>query len=211
MKEQETKKGLLAKLQSGKLLEVLVILILAIIVIIILYNAFYKDKEDVSASGKGDYATEQEAKLVSVLSKLDGVGKVQVMISLADEGETVIAYETVQKALWNEKLAFVLRRKKHLDMFPEARRSFSNIHDDVLNLSARAANEFGLGIGRKLTMQPAHDALLGTIAVIILNKNRNIYAGFQQFLFVIRLHKPAAVVAKHLRLDQKCTIQLCWY
>ncbi len=98
MKEQETKKGLLAKLQSGKLLEVLVILILAIIVIIILYNAFYKDKEDVSASGKGDYATEQEAKLVSVLSKLDGVGKVQVMISLADEGETVIAYETVQKA-----------------------------------------------------------------------------------------------------------------
>lgn len=70
MKEQETKKGLLAKLQSGKLLEVLVILILAIIVIIILYNAFYKDKEDVSASGKGDYATEQEAKLVSVLSKL---------------------------------------------------------------------------------------------------------------------------------------------
>ena len=57
MKEQETKKGLLAKLQSGKLLEVLVILILAIIVIIILYNAFYKDKEDVSASGKGDYAT----------------------------------------------------------------------------------------------------------------------------------------------------------
>lgn len=74
------------------------ILILAIIVIIILYNAFYKDKEDVSASGKGDYATEQEAKLVSVLSKLDGVGKVQVMISLADEGETVIAYETVQKA-----------------------------------------------------------------------------------------------------------------
>ena len=98
MKEQETKKGLLAKLQSGKLLEVLVILILAIIVIIILYNAFYKDKEDVSASGKGDYATEQEAKLVSVLSKLDGVGKVQVMISLADEGETVIASETVQKA-----------------------------------------------------------------------------------------------------------------
>lgn len=69
MKEQETKKGLLAKLQSGKLLEVLVILILAIIVIIILYNAFYKDKEDVSASGKGDYATEQEAKLVSVLSQ----------------------------------------------------------------------------------------------------------------------------------------------
>lgn len=52
MKEQETKKGLLAKLQSGKLLEVLVILILAIIVIVILYNAFYKDKEDVSASGK---------------------------------------------------------------------------------------------------------------------------------------------------------------
>ena len=98
MKEQETKKGLLAKLQSGKLLQLLVILILAIIVIIILYNAFYKDKEDVSASGKGDYATEQEAKLVSVLSKLDGVGKVQVMISLADEGETVIAYETVQKA-----------------------------------------------------------------------------------------------------------------
>ena len=72
MKEQETKKGLLAKLQSGKLLEVLVILILAIIVIIILYNAFYKDKEDVSASGKGDYATEQEAKLVSVQTRRRG-------------------------------------------------------------------------------------------------------------------------------------------
>ena len=97
MKDKDSKKGLLAKLQSGKVLELLVVLILAIIVIIALYNAFYKNKEEVATDGNVDYTSELEKKLVSVLSHIDGVGEVRVMINLADEGETVIAYETVEK------------------------------------------------------------------------------------------------------------------
>lgn len=98
MKDKENKKGIWAKLQSGKLLEILVISILAIIVIIALYNAFYKGKEDVGATSESGYAAKLEENLVSVLSELEGVGSLKVMINLADEGETVIAYETVENA-----------------------------------------------------------------------------------------------------------------
>ena len=97
MQAKESKKGILAKLGSAKLLEILVISILAIIVIIALYNAFYKNKENVSTSGNAYYGSLLETKLTDVLSRIEGVGKVNVMIQFSDDGETVIAYESEEK------------------------------------------------------------------------------------------------------------------
>ena len=115
----------------------------------------------------------------------------------------------MQKALGNEELALILRRKKHFDMLSEARRSLSDIYNDVLDLTARTADKFGLGIGRKLAMQPAHNAFLSTVAVIILNENRNGNARRLELFLVVRFHEPTAVIAEYLRFKNICTFQLC--
>lgn len=89
----DKKNSVFDKIKSGKALELIVI---AIIVLIAIYNAFGKKNEKAEIST--DYCSAMEERLVSVLSKLDGAGDVRVMITFADEGEKILAYETVEKA-----------------------------------------------------------------------------------------------------------------
>ena len=80
------------KLKCGKSFELIIVFILAIIIALSLYGTFGKKEEQTS---KNNYC-DLEEKLASVLSNIDGVGDIQVMISFSDDGEKVIAYETIE-------------------------------------------------------------------------------------------------------------------
>lgn len=92
-KNEKTEKGGLAKLRSGRVLEILLVLIAAVIVAIVLYNVLAGGKDDEEPAA-ADYATQLEARLGEVLSGIDGAGNVSVMIQFSDDGEKIIAMET---------------------------------------------------------------------------------------------------------------------
>lgn len=50
--------------------------------------------EQVSDEGMGDYAKQMERRLKQILGDMDGVGKVEVMITLKDEGEQLVEKDT---------------------------------------------------------------------------------------------------------------------
>lgn len=90
----DKKIGIFEKIKSGKSLEIIVVAILAVIIMIVIYNATYKKSEKTQTTL--DYYSSIEEKLIYVLSEIDGAGDVKVMITFADEGEKVLAYETVE-------------------------------------------------------------------------------------------------------------------
>lgn len=98
MSEQQTVAGKIrAKLNSGKLLEIIaVIALIAAVVLIVLMN-FSGENKTVNASGE-DYAASLETRLASVLSQMRGAGNVYVFITIDSEGEKVIATESTVNA-----------------------------------------------------------------------------------------------------------------
>lgn len=95
MSEQTVTGKIRAKFNSGKLFEVIAVVALIVAVIVIVFTTF-TDKESVSAgSGSEEYAADLEKRLASVLSEIRGAGEVAVFITVASEGEKVIATEKI--------------------------------------------------------------------------------------------------------------------
>lgn len=82
------------KAKSGKVLEVAVILLLAVIVAAVIFSAFGSSGEDGSTSSPEEYAQYLSSRLSSVLSQIEGAGEVDVFLTVASEGEKVIATES---------------------------------------------------------------------------------------------------------------------
>ncbi|HHW30475.1 MAG TPA: stage III sporulation protein AG [Clostridiaceae bacterium] len=103
------KESILSKDKSkNKLIENSLIVLIIGAIILIAASSFYKDKVDmtknnqnnfdnsvevVSRNNLADYDSDMEKKLASILSKIDGVGKVDVMITYISGNEIVPAYE----------------------------------------------------------------------------------------------------------------------
>ena len=96
MNESE-KSGLRAKLRSGKILEILVVIVLVVIVLVIVLSTF-GEKDTQEKTAEVAYAQQLSAQLEEVLSQIEGAGNVKVMITVASEGETVLATETIENA-----------------------------------------------------------------------------------------------------------------
>ncbi len=84
------------KLRSGKVLEIIVVVILIAVVAFIVYGAFTDKTAEESAAE--DYAQELETRLSAVLSKIDGAGEVSVVVTVASDGEKILAMETSEAA-----------------------------------------------------------------------------------------------------------------
>lgn len=83
------------KFKSGKILEIVIVLILAAVVIAVVYSMLAGGGgEETASAAEESYAEQVERELSSVLSQIDGVGSVEVFVTAASEGETVIAMET---------------------------------------------------------------------------------------------------------------------
>ena len=65
-------------------------------------EAVQKEVEQVNEapSRSGDYAKELEARLEAALSKIAGAGLVEVMITLEDDGESVVEKELAKEETW---------------------------------------------------------------------------------------------------------------
>ena len=81
------------KLKAGRVAEIVVAVILCVIVIAVVYSLLAGDDEKQTAAAE-TYAQQVERELADVLSQLEGAGNVSVFVSVANEGETVIAMET---------------------------------------------------------------------------------------------------------------------
>lgn len=96
---EEKKFSLWERMKNKKFLEygLIFILVLAVFVFVL---ATFSDSSDKTVSAEdsvGQYVERLEAKLSSVLSAVEGAGKVDVIISVEEGMETVYAYETVTK------------------------------------------------------------------------------------------------------------------
>lgn len=95
MSEAAAKLG--QKIKSGKLFEVVVVVILILVVAVIVFTTLTdKDTAADTVGDPADYAQGLETRLSKVLSKMEGSGEVSVFITVASEGEKVLAVETVQ-------------------------------------------------------------------------------------------------------------------
>ena len=93
MSEAAAKLG--RKIKSGKLFEIVVVVILILVVAVIVFTTL-TDRET-SGSDSADYVQELETRLSKVLSKMEGAGEVSVFVTVASEGEKVLAVETVEE------------------------------------------------------------------------------------------------------------------
>ena len=82
------------KCRAAHLMEIGVVLLLIVVVLAVFFTSFGGEEEATDESQK----TDVEAQLERILSQVEGAGDVDVFISFASDGETVIATETTVKA-----------------------------------------------------------------------------------------------------------------
>lgn len=93
----------LLKLKKIKGIEYIAIGVLCLFVFVIYFSSITKnDSKSLSTSGQNisysAYANELEQKLSKVLSKIQGAGKVDVMITISSSSEIVVATSTEEKS-----------------------------------------------------------------------------------------------------------------
>ena len=93
--EHKEKPSLLSRIKNDKKIQYIIVGILAVIAIIIVAASYFSPSSAETYSYEDDYVSVLEAKLSSVLSEVDGAGKVSVVITVESGMETVLAMETV--------------------------------------------------------------------------------------------------------------------
>lgn len=86
-------KNLIAKIKSVKNIEIYIAILLGIVVLVIALIGNVSTKNVDENVSSESYIAEMEHKIVSVIQKIDGVGKVAVAISHDATTESVYAYE----------------------------------------------------------------------------------------------------------------------
>ncbi|MCM1195101.1 MAG: hypothetical protein NC332_04115, partial [Firmicutes bacterium] len=90
-----TVKKIFAKIKSVKNLELYVAIVLAVVVLaVVLFGQSFSTENSSKSSDDNSYIEQMEHKIVSVVEKIEGCGKVTVAISHGAYEEKVYAYET---------------------------------------------------------------------------------------------------------------------
>jgi len=90
--------GILARLKSNKKIQYFLLAICIIVLILICCFCMNEKNDEISSFGTTDsYVNSLENRLSSVLSKVDGAGKVSVVITVGSGNETVLATTTNTK------------------------------------------------------------------------------------------------------------------
>lgn len=82
------------KLGRGKVAEIAVIAILVLVVLAVFFASFGGGGEDAGGEDAGGESADTGEELARILSRVEGAGDVEVYLTYASEGETVIATET---------------------------------------------------------------------------------------------------------------------
>lgn len=91
------KTSLIDKIKSNKKLQYLIIMLIAVVIVIIFLSNFDYKKSDESSNELTNYIYNLEKKLINTLSKVDGAGEVDVVLTIESGMETVLAMETITK------------------------------------------------------------------------------------------------------------------
>ena len=90
--------SLIDKVRTNRKTQIIFVILLAVIlVVIIVLDTNFNNKEYNVSAINNDYIEKLENKLSSVLTQVEGAGKVIVIINVESEMETVLAYKTTTK------------------------------------------------------------------------------------------------------------------
>ena len=89
MSEGKTSFG--QKIKSGKIAEIAIAVLLLIVVAVLLLSSLSPKDAD-----SADFAQTMQTKLAKVLSRIEGAGEVEVFLTVAAEGEKVVATESLE-------------------------------------------------------------------------------------------------------------------
>ncbi len=91
-------KDCLTKLKSAKNVELYLALVLCLVVVVLCFVLpNFQQKTSQNDTVEQSYIAQMENKLVTVLGRIDGCGKVSVAISYSADGKKVYAYESTTK------------------------------------------------------------------------------------------------------------------
>lgn len=96
-KVESGKISFIDKLKKIKGFEYVIVGVLCLLVIVIYFFSSSKSSDSYGENLKTDYASELENRLCQVLSKVEGAGQVNVMITLESNSEIVYATQTEEK------------------------------------------------------------------------------------------------------------------
>lgn len=94
--------GILKKLKSIKHIEIIIAVLFALIVLLVYFSSTsaLSTKTVQTASSSANYATQVETKLENLLSKIEGAGKIDVMIMCESDGvQSEDAIPSIQSAV----------------------------------------------------------------------------------------------------------------
>ncbi|MDE7454617.1 MAG: hypothetical protein K2M64_02180, partial [Clostridia bacterium] len=100
-------KNFFAKIKSIKNIEIYVACVLAVVVLLVVLFSNTSTKSVTENPSSQSYIDELEHKIVSVVQKIDGVGKVVVAITHDDTAESVYAYQTQTNANGGESNSII--------------------------------------------------------------------------------------------------------
>ncbi len=98
MNSSEKVKSIIDKIKSNKKIQIVLVVILSIFIVIFLLSNFSSEETNtVTENSINEYVLSLENRLEETLSKVEGAGKVSVVITVESGMETVIATETTIK------------------------------------------------------------------------------------------------------------------
>ena len=124
-------------------------------------------------TGGGDAPVDAEA-VVEDADATVGLGMVELITFVLEDGGVAEDGEAVGEALGDEELAVVVLCQFYGDMLAEGGTATTYVDSDVEDGTADAADELGLGEGGTLEVQAPHDAVRG-LALVVLDENDGSY------------------------------------
>ena len=85
------------KIKANKKLQFVFVIILSIILIFVFISSMSNDNKTEQVVGINEYVTNLETRLENTLSKVNGAGKVSVVITIESGMETVLAMEKITR------------------------------------------------------------------------------------------------------------------
>lgn len=95
--ENTNKSSFVEKIKANKKLQFVFVIILSIILIFVFISSMSNDNKTEQVVGINEYVTNLETRLENTLSKVNGAGKVSVVITIESGMETVLAMEKITR------------------------------------------------------------------------------------------------------------------
>ncbi len=133
---------------------------------------------------------------------------VEVGALVGEDGVVFEGGEAVGKPGGQEELHEVVGGEQHAVVLAVGRTALANVDGEVEGCALDDAHQLGLGVGRALEVETAHDTLLGARLVVLHEGFGD--AGLLPGLLVIALEEVAAGILEHFGMQDEQAVDRCF-